>query len=281
MRAHAPALTRKLAQLWSGPFRVIAQPGPVNFDVHHVYTKKMQRVHVNRLKIFRTFNPEAFNDDLTLKDSAPTTDGPPIPIDEPSSVTDDSMANNPPSTTANCSSLDDNDDDPTPNPETLYQHQPSLSVDYRIFGLPPPLTPGLGNPDPVLPLIAPQQPPAVPAEGIAPLLHGNNANIMVHPVLPPMRPPLAPVVPGLLPPACYPALVAPNVPPIIRHPGPVLQNLLNPLNISRPVAPRGPLMEAIIPPPAHAPRARYPYNLCTTPPPKSKFAALFRHRTRQ
>ncbi|XP_023218789.1 uncharacterized protein LOC111620993 [Centruroides sculpturatus] len=100
----APGLKRKLTPRWSGPFRIIAATGPVNFEVQHVHTGKKLHVHANRLKPAvvrsetseaapRDANPRADDQDESPTGSRPQSAEPVDPWDEVilTSITQDQM----------------------------------------------------------------------------------------------------------------------------------------------------------------------------------------------
>ena len=60
-----PHVSRKHNQLWDGPHRIIEQLGPVDFSIRQIYTRKIQNVNVNRLKLLKTLDKASFNNDLT------------------------------------------------------------------------------------------------------------------------------------------------------------------------------------------------------------------------
>lgn len=60
-----PNVTRKHGQLWDGPYRIILFLGPVDVRIRQIYTRKIQDVNINRVKLLRTFDRASFNDDLT------------------------------------------------------------------------------------------------------------------------------------------------------------------------------------------------------------------------
>ena len=86
-RWYLPSANRKLAKGWTGPYKVVGCPGPLNCQIQRERDGRIVRVHVDHLKLYHGDTPPGWDESESSEPGSDedTTADPPLSNAVPSS----------------------------------------------------------------------------------------------------------------------------------------------------------------------------------------------------